>query len=628
MNQKLLSSRNSRMIMFLFVYLSSCMFALADNTVKGSAEHAPLKVKYAFSGGDIKPEITTQRRHTYTATVHPGEIISAYLEMTEGAYDGNSEKSSNHLYLSISTDSKTIYEKNVDSGSLPTQATEYVVKESDRNITVYGFASTEWSTHIGSASSALTFEVNYTVVSGSTSSAANEQSSLADQPEEEKEDVCPTCGLEKLSYVLEDFYGGVHIGCDQLIPIEYEFAQLNNKLYNHDVIIVDEESEALLRFTDMNRYFLKAGTTVRLVEEPDESNFTIKMRLLKGVMWGNIQNIMKNQAVGFEMAHCVAGIKGTIFALQETGTESRAWLFTSRMEVRSKKTGEVIDLKPGQQAVVGKDGEIHVSEFDIEEMAEEFGIPMEQIRERNGGHTPLDFSSIIFYVLLAVAAITLIAVIVLLCTRMAKTPKAIVSVLLLLLAAALVSVAFLMFRPQSLDKQTKDTGMTLSRPADKQDEDSDEEVYHDVESVDDLDGIDGIVDVNDDAIYDDDQTFYEAMYQGRWISEGAYICQEREVTGLSDYDVAMLIEDRMEKGNFVKMKLANGKISIKINNRESLSGNYRIQDNGYLVISGTNGSSETMWMYPGVDNIVYCYLSYTDDDGSRMASCIKLRREI
>ena len=181
------------MAMFLVMFLSSCMLSLADNIVKGSAENAPLKVNYAFSGGDINAETITQRRHTYTATVHPGETISAYLEMTEGAYDGKSEKSSNHLYLSVSTASKTIYEKNVDSGSLPTQATEYVVKESDREITVYGFATTEWSTHMGSASSTLTFEVNYKVEPGGTPSAADEESSYADQPEEKKEDVCPTC---------------------------------------------------------------------------------------------------------------------------------------------------------------------------------------------------------------------------------------------------------------------------------------------------------------------------------------------------------------------------------------------------------------------------------------------------
>lgn len=628
MNHNRLHGWNSRMAMFLVMFLSSCMLSMADNNVKGSAENAPLKVKYAFSGGDINAETITQRRYTYTATVHPGETISAYLEMTEGAYDGKSEKSSNHLYLSVSTASKTIYEKNVDSGSLPTQATEYVVKESDREITVYAFASTEWSTHMGSTSSTLTFEVNYKVEPGGTPSAADEQRSYADQPEEKKEDVCPTCGLEKLSYVLEDFYGGVHIGCDQLIPIEYEFAQLNNKLYNHDVIIVDEESEALLRFTDMNRYFLKAGTTVRLVEEPDESNFTIKMRLLKGVMWGNIQNIMKNQAVGFEMSWCVSGIKGTIFALQETGTESRAWLFTSRMEVRSKKTGEVIDLKPGQKAVVGKDGEIHVSEFDIEEMAEEFGIPMEEIREQSGtGHKSSSSSPVLFYVLLGAAALLLIVMVILLCSRLNKKTKTIASVMSLVLAVVLAAVAFLVFRPQSSDKQAKATSPAQIRPADK-DSDEEAEAYEEHEYVydgndefmDDLDGIDGIVDVNDD-----DEAFYESMYQGKWTSVGAYICPESEVSGLSDYDVAMLIEDKMEKTDIVKMKLSNGKIAIKINGNDSLSGNYRIQDNGYLIISGQNGSSETMWMYPGVDGIVYCYLKYTDNDGQQMASCMKLR---
>ncbi|MBR0118194.1 MAG: energy transducer TonB [Prevotella sp.] len=80
------------------------------------------------------------------------------------------------------------------------------------------------------------------------------------------------------------------------------------------------------------------------------------------------------------MAQCVAGIKGTIVAFEETGKESRVWLLAGSVEVKSKKTGKVTTLKPGQRSVTGTNGVVQVKSFNIKEGARKFGISMDDIR--------------------------------------------------------------------------------------------------------------------------------------------------------------------------------------------------------------------------------------------------------
>ena len=79
------------------------------------------------------------------------------------------------------------------------------------------------------------------------------------------------------------------------------------------------------------------------------------------------------------MSQCVCGIEGTIVAFEETGKESRIWLMAGAVSVKSKKTGKVTKLQPGQRSITGKNGVVQVKSFNIEEGAKKFGIKMSDI---------------------------------------------------------------------------------------------------------------------------------------------------------------------------------------------------------------------------------------------------------
>ena len=173
-----------------------------------------------------------------------------------------------------------------------------------------------------------------------------------------------------------DFYGEVKIRPNDDEDDAYEFAELDTVIYEDDRIKTEEDSGAILGLRDMSTYVLKECTTLIIHTEDGNTN---KFEMLAGCIWGNVKKMYEGKTLDFEMAQCVAGIKGTIFALEEQGPNSCVWLFAGKVEVKSKKTGKKMTLEPGKMVSVGKDGKFYVEEFDIAEMAYKFGIPLEDI---------------------------------------------------------------------------------------------------------------------------------------------------------------------------------------------------------------------------------------------------------
>lgn len=197
------------------------------------------------------------------------------------------------------------------------------------------------------------------------------------EPPQEKTG-CRRCGKPDSNIRFNDLYGEVSIRCNDDEDDGYEYAELDTVIYENDRIKTEEESGAILGLADMSWFHIKPDTSlvIKSVESPS------KLKLLGGVLWGNIKKMMKGGTIEVEMSQCVAGARGTVFALEETGTESRAWLFTSRMDVTSKKTGKSVALQPGQMARVGADGKIRVAPFDVAETARRFGIPETELAAR------------------------------------------------------------------------------------------------------------------------------------------------------------------------------------------------------------------------------------------------------
>lgn len=174
-----------------------------------------------------------------------------------------------------------------------------------------------------------------------------------------------------------DFWGEVKKRCNFLEDDSYEFVDIETVIYEDDRIKTEEESGAILGLEDMSIFVIKPESILIIHTEEDKRT---KLEVLVGNVIANVKKMIEGRSVVFEMAQCVAGIKGTIVAFEETGKESRVWLLAGSVEVKSKKTGKVTTLKPGQRSVTGTNGVVQVKSFNIEEGARKFGISMDDIR--------------------------------------------------------------------------------------------------------------------------------------------------------------------------------------------------------------------------------------------------------
>ena len=172
-----------------------------------------------------------------------------------------------------------------------------------------------------------------------------------------------------------DLYGEVSYRCEFKGDYSYEYATIDAILYEDTRIKTEEESGAILGLEDMSTYVIKPESILLIHTEEDGVS---KIEFIAGALWGNVKKMMEGKTLDCEMSECVAGIKGTIFALEESSQGSKVWVFAGIVEVTNKKTGKKTTLNAGQNITVkGKNN--NVQSFNIEDGAKQFGIPMDHI---------------------------------------------------------------------------------------------------------------------------------------------------------------------------------------------------------------------------------------------------------
>ena len=172
-----------------------------------------------------------------------------------------------------------------------------------------------------------------------------------------------------------DYYGEVKMRPNWLEDDSYEFVDLDVVIYECYRIKTEEESGAILGLYDMSTYIIKPESILIIYTEDGQES---KFQMLMGSLIGNIKKMWEGKTVDFEMSECVAGINGTIFALEESSQGSKVWVFAGKVEVTNKKTGKKTELNAGQNITVkGKNN--NVQSFNIKDGAKQFGIPMDHI---------------------------------------------------------------------------------------------------------------------------------------------------------------------------------------------------------------------------------------------------------
>jgi len=176
--------------------------------------------------------------------------------------------------------------------------------------------------------------------------------------------------LEDSGVALSDLFGQVEVN----IPNEdgtydeekWDFAKLDGKTFPVGTHIkTSENSGGYISFADMTTFTLKPGSEI-ILSSPAAKDSQVK--LLAGNLWINVKKMLKDGSMEIEMSQAVAGIKGTRFVLNETGTESTIMVTEGTVKYTSKSTGKSTDVSKGESITASAKGLSEKTSFDpIEE---------------------------------------------------------------------------------------------------------------------------------------------------------------------------------------------------------------------------------------------------------------------
>lgn len=361
------------------VLLMTALVANAQTKVEGTLENDGHKMKWSISGVTVtekgQPKLEKVNfggtddgdlKQKLSGTVAPGALITADLQKVSGKnkpkvyiqFDYYKEGSPFAVYagVPIKLEEKEDMSK---SFKVPSNATEVLV------MIIYRTPDPHPRAY------ALEMEVVGRFKVG------NKAPEPEPEPKYEIHIEKGPCEGEKIdSHIrFNDFYGEVKIRPDYKEDDSYEFVDLETIIWECDRIKTEEESGAILGLEDMSTYVIKPES-ILIIHTQEEKVSRIKM--ITGCIWGNIKKMMDGKTLDSEMSECVAGILGTIFALEESSQGSKVWVFAGNVEVTNKKTGKKTTLNAGQNITVkGKNN--NIQSFNIEQGAKQFGIPMDHI---------------------------------------------------------------------------------------------------------------------------------------------------------------------------------------------------------------------------------------------------------
>lgn len=186
--------------------------------------------------------------------------------------------------------------------------------------------------------------------------------------------------LEDSGTRFSDIYGEVEI----LLPTGYDdegepifedeegwnYAKLDMGLPYGAKLRLKERSGIILAIPGSEPYEMKTpenlypyGETIIILPTKQKKDSLFK--LLSGQLYNNVKKIIKDGSMDIEMGQAVAGIKGTIFVLEENGDTSSLRVLEGEVEFTSKVTGKSELVKAGEMIVTDKTGLGEKNFFDV-----------------------------------------------------------------------------------------------------------------------------------------------------------------------------------------------------------------------------------------------------------------------
>ena len=167
---------------------------------------------------------------------------------------------------------------------------------------------------------------------------------------------------------VSDLYGEVQVRRGDNEDV-WELVELDTVLYVGDHIKTSGDSGCILSMLDMTTFVIKPESEI-IVTVP--SGQDSKIDLLLGNIYTNFQEVITHGTMEVEMNQAVAGIKGTTFVCEETGSKSTLKVLEGTVTLTSKVTGKAISVRAGEMAVADAAGTLNKSTFQIAQEAKKW----------------------------------------------------------------------------------------------------------------------------------------------------------------------------------------------------------------------------------------------------------------
>lgn len=139
-------------------------------------------------------------------------------------------------------------------------------------------------------------------------------------------------------------------------------AKMDTVLHVDDHVRTSEDSSAIIGFSDLSTFLLKADSEIVITTPPANDS---KLKLVLGNIWVNVKKMAHNGTMEIDMSQAVAGIKGTTFVLSDDGKNSTLKVIEGTVTFTSKADGKITLVSMGEMMTVDKNGSQPKQKFDV-----------------------------------------------------------------------------------------------------------------------------------------------------------------------------------------------------------------------------------------------------------------------
>ena len=201
-----------------------------------------------------------------------------------------------------------------------------------------------------------------------------------------------------------DYNGYVSVyPCDD--DEDEKIAEIDMVLHRSDTIITHEDSFADIAIPNYGNFHMGPESKVFIDYSSGKRDL---IKLVTGKIKANVEELIEDGTMTVEMSQAVAGIKGTIFIVEETGTGSTLKVIEGLVEFTSNSTGKSEMIGTGESITATSEGLQKKETFDIEkekkvwEELEDGNFENVKIAKGSGGNSPTAVLGVIAVVLASI----------------------------------------------------------------------------------------------------------------------------------------------------------------------------------------------------------------------------------